>query len=135
MGSKAIFEGLVVDGTGQPLQVKLVGSEAHYVIDDGGFLRHIDAEHIDREVVNVIQEQVNANKDLVEEGIMKMIGQDDLFTKAALDVSIKRMDQILERGLPEDARLWLGMMGFRVVVNVHGDIVNSNWPGAVSDEE
>ena len=79
MGRIAVFEGLVVDEQGRPLQVATVGGEAQYVIDDGGFLRHIDAEVVDRQVIEAIQAQVNANKEMVEEGIMKMIGQEEVW--------------------------------------------------------
>jgi len=135
MGRIAVFEGLVVDEADRPLQVTTVGGEAQYVIDDNGFLRHIDAEVIDRQVIEAIQAQVNANKEMVEEGIMKMIGQDDLFTKAALDVSIKNMDQVLERGMPQDARQWLGMMGLRIVVDLHGQVVEMKWPGVAEESD
>ena len=135
MGRIAVFEGLVVDEADRPLQATTVGGEAQYVIDDNGFLRHVDAEAIDRQVIEAIQAQVNANKDMVEEGIMKMIGHDDLFTKAALDVSIKNMDQILEHGIPQDARQWLGIMGFRIVVNLHGEVVEFKWPGAPGESD
>ena len=134
MSSQAVFEGLVLDETGRPLEVTAVGGEAQYVIDDEGFFRHIDAELVDRQVIHAIQEQVNANKDLVEDAIMKMIGKDDLFTKAALDVSIKNMDQAIARGIPEDARMWLGMMGFRVVVNLHGEVVRFDIPSTTDEE-
>ena len=134
MGSKAIFEGLVFDGLGRTLLVTTIGGEAQYVIDDEGFLRHIDSALIDRQVLEVISEQINANKDIVEEGMMRMLGSDDLFTKAAIDVSIKNIDQVLERGIPDDARMWLGMMGFRIVVNVHGEIVRLDLPTVASDE-
>lgn len=134
MGYKAVFEGLVVDEAGRPLPVSMVGGDAEYVIDDNGFLRHIDASFIDRQIIEAVQAQVKANQDLVEESIMKMVGRDDLFTKAALDMSIKNMDQMLEQGIPDDARQWLGMMGFRVVVNLHGEVVEFKWPG-VQDEQ
>jgi len=134
MSSKAIFEGLVLDEAGRPLQVALIGGEAQYVIDDQGFRRHIDAASIDRQVIQAFQEQVEANKALVEETLMKMIGSDDLFTKAALDVSIKNMDQAIERGIPDDARMWLGMMGFRIVVDLHGQVVRLDMPGIASEE-
>jgi hypothetical protein len=135
MSNKAVFEGLVFDEAGRPLEVTTVGGEAQYVIDDQGFRRHIDAAVIDRQVISLIQEQVIANKDIVEESIMRMTGQDDLFTKASLDVSIKNMAQLLERGIPDDARMWLGMMGLRIVVNLHGEVINLNWPGVASDDE
>jgi hypothetical protein len=133
MSAKAVFEGLVFDETDRSLEVTTVGGEAEYVIDDSGFRRHIDAEIIDRQVIGLIQEQVTAHQDIVEEGMMKMVGSDDLFTKAAIDVSIKHMDQALERGIPDEARQWLGMMGFRVVVNLHGEVVGLKWPGMTDD--
>ena len=134
MGSRAVFAGLVFDELGRALDVTTIGSEAQYVIDDGGFLRHIDAASIDRQVLAVVQEQINANKDIVEEGMMRMLDNYDLFTKAAIDASIKNIDQVLERGIPDDARMWLGMMGFRVVVNVHGDVIKFDMPGTTLDE-
>lgn len=134
MSQKALFEGLVFDQAGRTLEVTTVGGEAQYVIDDEGFRRHIDAETVDRQVMQAIQEQVQANKEMVEETMMRMIGSDDLFTKAALDVSIKNMDQVIARGIPDDARLWLGMMGFRIVVNLHGEVIDLTMPGVASDE-
>jgi hypothetical protein len=134
MSSKALFEGLVVDEAGRTLEVITVGGEAEYVMDDEGFRRHIDASVIDRQVIGAIQAQVEANKELVEETMMRMLGNDDLFTKAALDVSIKNMDQALERGIPDDARMWLGMMGFRIVVNLHGEVVRLDMPDVPSEE-
>jgi hypothetical protein len=134
MGSRAVFAGLVFDELGRALDVTTIGGEAQYVIDDGGFLRHIDAASIDRQVLAVVQEQINANKDIVEEGMMLMLDNYDLFTKAAIDASIKNIDQVLERGIPDDARMWLGMMGFRVVVNVHGDVIKFDMPGTTPDE-
>ena len=135
MSRKAVFEGLVMDQAGRPLTVTMVGVEAQYVIDDDGFLRHIDAELVDRQVIEAIQAQVNANKDMVEESIMKMVGSDDLFTKATLDASIKNMDRALDQGIPDDARQWLGMMGFRVVVNLHGQVVEFKWPGTLDERD
>ena len=133
MSNKALFAGLVVDENGSPLEVAFTGEEAQYVLDDGGFRRHIDAEMVDRQVLAHLQEQIEANKTAVEEGIMKMMGSEDLFTKAAIDKSIKDIDQVLKQGLPDDARQMLGMMGFRVVVNYHGEVVRIDQPGVVDD--
>ncbi len=135
MSNKALFSGLVVDETGQPLEVASIGDEAQYVLDDNGFHRHIDAEAVDRQVLAHLQEQIEANKDVVEEGIMKMMGSEDIFTKAAIDKSIKDMDQVLKQGIPDEARQMLGMMGFRVVVNYHGEVVRIEQPGAVDDSD
>ena len=133
MSNKALFAGLVIDESGQLLEVVSIGDEAQYVLDDNGFRRHIDAEVIDRQVLAQLQEQIEANKEAVEQGIMKMMGSEDIFTKAAIDKSIKDMDQVLKQGIPDDARQMLGMMGFRVVVNYHGEVVRIDQPGVADD--
>ena len=133
MSHQALFAGLVIDEHDRPLEVAMVGDEAAYIIDDDGFRRHIDAAHIDRQVLTILQEQINANKDVVEQGIMKAVGSDDLFTKAAIDKSIENFDQVLERGLPQEALQWLGLMGFRIVVNLHGDVIKLDQPGAIDE--
>ena len=115
------------------IHVALVGSEAAYVIDDDGFRRHIDAAQIDRQVLTILQNQIKANQDAVEQGILKVVGSDDLFTKAAIDQTIENFDQVLERGLPQDALQWLGLMGFRIVVNLHGEVIKLDQPGAIDE--
>jgi hypothetical protein len=65
---------------------------------------------------------------------MKMMGSEDIFTKALIDKSIENMDQVLQQGLPDDARQMLGLMGFRVVVNYHGEVLRIDQPGVVDDE-
>jgi len=135
MGNKALFAGLVSDENGQPLDVTIIGGEAQYVLDDNGFRRHIDAEAVDRQVLAQLQAQIEANKDAVEQGIMKMMGSEDIFTKAAIDKSIKDMDQVLKQGIPDDARQMLGMMGFRVVVNYHGEVLRIDQPGVADDSD
>jgi alpha-acetolactate decarboxylase len=135
MSNKALFAGLVIDENGQPLEVSSIGDEAQYVLNDNGFRRHIDAEVIDRQVLTQLQEQIEANKEAVEQGIMKMMGSEDIFTKAAIDKSIKDMDQVMKQGLPDDARQMLGMMGFRVVVNYHGEVLKIDQPGVADDSD
>jgi hypothetical protein len=126
--SKALFSGLIYNETGEAVETTYVGSEPHYVILDGDFRRHVASIEIDRQVVSWIQEQAAANKEIVSEQIMGMIGQDDLFTKAMIDSSITNMDQVIQQGLPDDARIMLGMVGFKIVVNVHGEVINLEMP-------
>jgi hypothetical protein len=135
MSNKALFAGLVMDEKGNPLETTYLGDEAQYVLDDNGFLRHIDAEVIDRQVLGALQDQILANKDAVEQGLMKMMGSEDIFTKAAINKSIENMDQVLTQGIPDDARQMLGMMGFRVVVNYHGEVLRIEQPGVVDDSD
>lgn len=131
---QALFEGLVYDEAGQPVETTFIGAEPYYVIMDGDFKRHVAAEEIDRQVVIWIQQQAAANKDLVTEQMMKLMGKDDLFTKAMIDSSIAQMDQqVIQQGLPEDARMMLGMMGFKVIVNIHGELINLDMPAQEFD--
>lgn len=135
----AIFEGLIVDERDRPVYVKLVGSAPHYVVDDDGFLRHIPAEQVDREVLRVLQAGVEAHRELVVEGMLEMMNQDDLFTKAAVESAINQMDEnfdkLMQVGLPEETRSWLGLMGFRIIIDIHGDIVDVEMPGGGFAEE
>lgn len=126
---QALFAGLVYNEAGEPAEITYIGPEPHYVIMDGDFKRHIAAEVVDRQVIEIIQQQAEANKDLVSGQIMNILGKDDLFTKAMIDSSISHMEKVMEQGLPEDARIMLGTMGFKIVVNVHGELVDLEMPG------
>ena len=130
----ALFTGLVVNEQDEPAEVVYIGAVPHYVILDDSFRRHIEAETVDRQVMELLRQQILSHQELITQGMLSMLGKDDLFTKAALDVSIKNMDQAIARGIPADARLWLGMMGFRVVVNLHGEVVRFDMPSATEEE-
>jgi hypothetical protein len=133
--SQALFQGLNYRETGALVETTFVGAEPHYVIMDGDFKRHVAAVEIDRQVIGWIQQQAAANKELVSEQMMRMIGQDDLFTKAMIDSSISNMEQIIEQGLPDDARTMLGMVGFKIIVDVHGEVIDLTLPGQLSPDD
>jgi len=137
VSKQAMFAGLIYDEYENPVAMSVVGGEAQYVVDDDGFLRHIDAEIVDRQILAFFLEQLEQNKDLAVEQAMEMIGQDDLLTKAAIDSSLRHIDadQIIAQGVPEQARDMLGMFGFRVTINVHGDVVRLDQPSAPETDE
>ena len=139
MARSAVFAGLVVNEADQAVTVTHVGQNAYYVVDDDGFLRHVPSETVDRQVLAALQESVLANREAVVGGILEYLGQSDLFTKAAVEASLgkmgEQMQQLLDNGLPEEARQWLGMMGFRVVIDVHGDVMDIEMPGAIAEDE
>ncbi len=139
MAFKALFSGLVYDEHGQPVEVSTVGADSFYVIDDYGFRRHIESEYIDRQVMGTLQSMIDGHEDLIAEGAMKMLGQEDIFTKAMIEQSLKntenQLDELLKQGLPEDARTYLGMMGFRIVVDHRGDVLEIVQPGIEGGEE
>jgi hypothetical protein len=138
MPRQPLFSGLVVDENGKPADTALVGGEPCYVVDDAGFLRHIPSEQVDRVVLTQIAEMMRGSEDFLSEQAAKMIGQEDIFTKAMLETQLKNIDQqfdqLLQIGLPEDTRFYLGMVGFKVVINVHGEVVRVEQPNAPNAE-
>jgi hypothetical protein len=124
----ALFAGLIQDEDDNPVDVAAVGGTPYYVVNDAGFLRHVEAEGVDRQVIEMLREQFMAHREIATQAMLQMLGKDDLFTKAMIDASIKNMDQILNTGLPEDARAWLGMLGFRVIIDMHGEVVSLDMP-------
>jgi len=139
MAPKAVFEGLVFNEDGTPVEIRYVGEDACYVINDDGFLRHISSEQVDRQVLETMREQVTEHKDLITEQTSKMIGQEDIFTRAAiqnqLDNIDKQFDALLQTGIPEDARTYLGMVGFKVLIDLHGDVIRVDQPGITDEGE
>ncbi len=139
MTIKAVFEGLVFDEQDQQLSVSFVGEEPCYVMDDAGFLRHIPSEQVDRQVLGTIAGQVEENKDAITEQTVKMLGQDDLFTHAVIQKQLENMEEqverILQHGLPEDGRAYLGIMGFKIVINCHGDVLRVAQPTLPGNDE
>ncbi len=139
MPNKALFEGLVVDEFGRPVAVAYVGQDPCYVVDDQGFRRHIDAGMVDRQVLQAFKDLVAGHENLISEQAAKMLGQDDPFSVANISQQIKNMetqfDKVLELGLPEEQRAYMGMMGFRVRINVHGEVIEVEQPGMVDPDE
>ena len=137
MARQTMFEGLIYDENENPVMTSIVAGEAQYVVDDDGFHRHIDAEYVDRQILSFFLEQLSQNKDMAVEQAMEMMGQDDLLTKAAIDDSLRNIsaDQIIAQGVPAQARDMLGMFGFRVIINLHGDVVRMDQPSAPEEGE
>ena len=134
MRRKPLFAGLVFDEDGKPVETAYIGDEPFYVVDDAGFRRHVPSEQVDRFVLRELFSMMEGHEDLLAEQAVKMLGQDDPFSKAALEVQLKNLDQhideVLMVGIPEEHVAYLGMMGFRIRINHHGEVVEINWPGA-----
>ncbi len=127
MPKKAVFAGLVYDEYDNPVQTGWIGSEPCYIVDDDGFKRHIPAEEVDRQVWQQMGEQIKGHEDLISEQAAEMLGQDDIFTQAAIQNQLKNLDaqfdQLAESGIPEESRLYMGMIGFRIIISIHGDVL------------
>jgi len=138
MSRQPLFAGLVFDESGRPAETALVGDEPCYVVDDYGFRRHIPAEQVDRVVLSQIADLMKGSEDLISEQTAKMLGQEDVFTKAAIEQQLKNIDkqfdQLMQAGIPEDMRAYMGMTGFKIIINMHGEVLKVEQPGAASDE-
>lgn len=134
-----LFTGLVVDENGKPVSAGFIGSQPAYVVDDDGFKRHIPAEDVDRAVLNQMAEMMKGSEDLLSEQTAKMLGQDDPFSKAMIENQLKNIDKqfdtIMQTGFPEEMRAYLGMMGFKIVINYHGDVVRVEQPGSSGGDD
>ncbi len=138
MARKALFAGLVVDENDQPVGVSMVGDEAFYVVDDAGFLRHIPSEQVDRQVLASMRSMIEGNEGLISQQAAKMLGQEDIFTRAMIENQLKQVDKqfdaLLETGIPEEGRAYMGMLGFKVRINLHGEVLEIIQPAASDDE-
>ncbi len=138
MPRQPLFAGLVLDEFGNAAESALVGDEPCYVVNDAGFRRHIPAEQVDRQVLGQMAEMMKGSEGFISEQTAKMIGQEDVFTKAAIEQQLKNIDkqfdQLMQAGIPEDARAYLGMMGFKIVINLHGEVIRVDQAGISSDE-
>ena len=139
MATKAIFQGLVFDESDRPAEVVYVGDEPCYVVNDDGFRRHIPSEQIDRQVLDSMRQSIEGHEDLLTDQTAKMLGQDDIFSRAMIEQQIRNLDQqfdnLIETGLPEELRAYLGMMGFRIRINVHGEVLEVDQPGMIADDD
>jgi hypothetical protein len=133
-----LFAGLVIDERDRPVGTALVGEEPCYVVDDDGFRRHIPSEQVDRQVLNQMTEMISGREDILTEQAAKMLGQEDIFSKAMLENQFKNIDEqmekVLEAGIPEEGRAFLGMTGFRIRINLHGEVLEIEQPGQVDPE-
>jgi hypothetical protein len=139
MSTKALFAGLINDEFGNPVETSFVGEESMYVVNDHGFRRHIPSEQVDRQVLKMMTEQIKGNEDILGEQTAKMLGQDDIFSRAMIMNQLKhineQIDHIFTTGIPEEGRAYMGMMGFKITINVHGEIVKIDQPGTIADDD
>jgi hypothetical protein len=139
MSSEPLFSGLVFDEDDQLVDTTMIGDEPCYVVDDAGFRRHIPSEQVDRQVLNLLGEQIEGHEEILSEQTAKMLGQDDIFSRAIFLEQFKNIDrqfdQLIQEGLPEEGRAYMGMTGFKIIINHHGEVVDVEQPGMIADED
>ena len=133
--AQALFYGVVYNEAGEPVQVAHIGRVAHYAIPDDGFLRHVEARIVDDAVLGHLQAQVSSVHDELVAAMLKMLGQEDIFTKAALEASVRNLRDNVRHSETEQWLPWLRLLGFRIVVNVHGDVVEVIYPEQADEDK
>lgn len=128
MSRNAMFDGLVVDEQGRNTEVSWVGDDACYVIDDAGFRRHIDAEQVDRQVLQFFKSQVDEHRDIAVRSMLQMLGRDDIFAKTEVEYQIDQMEEAVGQPMPLQAREMLRSLGFKIVIDDRGDLVDVELP-------
>jgi hypothetical protein len=133
MYTHSLFAGLVFDEMENLVETVSIGGEPFYVVNDAGFRRHIPSNEVDKQIFHLLSDQIRGNEDVVIEQAAKMLGQDDLFARAILKNQLLNIDKQFETlaatGIPETGRQYLGMMGFRVTINHHGEVLKVDQPG------
>ncbi len=133
-----LFSGLIEDELGRPVDTAYIGEEPCYVVNDAGFMRHIPSEEVDRQVLKSMKEQIKGHEEAITDQTVKMLGADDIFSRAFIMKQLQAIDDqleaLLQTGIPEETRTYMGMVGFRVVINVHGEVIEVKQPGAIADE-
>ncbi len=83
-------------------------------------------------------DMIEGHEESLGEQAAKILGQDDIFTRAMIERQLENMDEqlekVLESGLPESSRAFLGMSGFRIQINLHGEVLNIDQPGAIDPD-
>ncbi len=137
--AEPLFSGLVFSENGQQLTATQIGGEPFYVLDDGGFRRHIRARDLDESILRWLWEQIRGHEKELADQAARMTGQEDIFSRAVLQNSLAHpeayVEEIFKHGLPESTRMWMGMMGFRAIVNVHGELLRVDQPAREAEDE
>ena len=138
MYNQPLFTGLISDENEAPVSVAYIGNEPCYVVNDNGFKRHIPSMDVDRQVLKLMVGQVHGNEKIIAEQTAKMLGQNDIFTTAMIQNQLIHIDEqietILQTGIPEGGLAYMGMMGFKVVINVHGEVIHVEQPTTAGEE-
>ena len=54
--------------------------------------------------------------------------------RSQLENKDEQFKAIQEKGLPEEARQYLGMMGFKITIDIHGKVIESKSAPSYGDE-
>ncbi len=138
MAKQALFSGLVYDDNNNLTETVTIGNDAYYIVDDDGFKRHIDSREVDEKIIRLFTDQIDGNEDYLANAAANMTGKTDLFSMALFKSQLKNIDREIEelfrQGPPPGLAEFLGMSGFKINIDMHGNITNVNMPSAPDQE-
>lgn len=136
MSNHAFFPGLVYDELDNLLETVTIGNESFYIVDDYGFKRHIESREVDEKIFHLFTDQIDGNEEYLANAAANMTGKTDLFSMAMFKNQLmnidKEIDSMLNQAPPPGLAEFLGMSGFKVNIDLHGNITHVNMP-AVAD--
>lgn len=139
MAGKAFFTGLIFDENDVPVETVWIGNESFYVVDDSGFKRHIESREVDEKIIRLFTDQIEGNEDYLANAAANMSGKTDLFSIAMIKNQLKNIDKeidaLFRNGPPAGMAEILGMSGFRVTIDIHGNIVEAKMPSRAEDSD
>ena len=128
MAKQAFFTGLIYDEKNNLIEATNIGSDSFYVVDDDGFRRHIDSREVDEKIIRLFTDQINGNEEYLANAAANMTGKTDLFSMAVFKSQLKNIDKEIDamfrQGPPPGLAEMLGMSGFKVTIDMHGNITD-----------
>lgn len=139
MANKAFFEGLIYDENDNLIEAVTIGNETFYVVDDYGFKRHIESDDVDKKIFHLFTDQIDGNEEYLANAAAQMTGKTDLFSMVMFKNQLmnidKEIDNMLHQAPPPGLTEFLGMSGFKVTIDLHGNIIHANMPAMPDNTE
>ena len=139
MATYAFFKGLVYDENNNLIETAAIGDESFYIVDDDGFKRHIESREVDEKIFALFTDQIEGNEEYLANAAAQMTGKTDLFSMAMFKNQLqnvdKEIDNMLKQAPPPGLAEFLGMAGFKVTIDLHGNITQVNMPTVPEDSD
>ena len=139
MATYAFFKGLVYDENNNLIETATIGDESFYIVDDYGFKRHIESREVDEKIFRLFTDQIDGNEEYLANAAAQMTGKTDLFSMAMFKNQLqnvdKEIDNMLKQAPPPGLVEFLGMAGFKINIDIHGDITQVNMPTISEDSD
>ena len=128
MAARAMFGGLVQDSRGDLVNVRRIGADEVYVVREDGFDWHLEAGKVDAAIWSHMKQMFVEHRDLIPPEALQALTNGDIFQQAAIESALDRVDEIERIEMPPQQRDLLALLGFRVVIDYHGDVLEVVMP-------